>query len=125
MSNPPANPSANPPANLPANPTANPTANPPANAITSLSLPLEGVFDTFDADFRSCQDYAKLAGYSFTIGKSDKKQGRAIKILICKRGGKHRTSVQDDYRQRKRLSFKTGCQFVVKVRQRADQLIPH
>src|SRR6266536_3602496 len=85
-------------------------------APTLLSLPSEGVFDTFKLSYDHCQEHAKLAGYAFVIGRTDKKYGRLIRTLIYKRGGKHKDKVGED-RVRDRGSFKAGCQFAVRVRE--------
>jgi len=54
----------------------------PAN-IKPLSLPLEGLFDSYEALFNSAQQYAKDALYAFVIGKTDRRKGRIIRILTC------------------------------------------
>jgi hypothetical protein len=51
-----------------------------------LSLPLEASFDSYDLLYNAAQAYTKLAGYSFVTGKSERRKGRLLKVLHCKRG---------------------------------------
>jgi hypothetical protein len=66
-------------------------------SIALLSLPPKGIFDSFELLYTACQHHARLAGYAFTTAKSKKRQGRVIKTLIYKRGGKHRVIINEDY----------------------------
>jgi hypothetical protein len=95
---------------------------PSPGSIALLSLPPERVFESFDQLFNACQQHARLAGYAFTTAKSEKRAGRVIKTLICKRGGKHKASINEDYRIRNKSSFKSNCQASIKVRERSDGL---
>jgi hypothetical protein len=109
---PPSSPSTSP--SLPHNPDSIPAS------ITPLSLPPEGIFESFDQLLNACQQYARLAGYAFTTAKSEKRHGKVIKTLICKRGGKHKPSIDEDYRIRNRGSFKSNCQASIKARETQD-----
>jgi len=62
----------------------------PAPALL-LSLPSEGIFDTFKLLYDHCQEHAKLASYAFVIGRTDKKYGLLVKTLIYERGVSTRT----------------------------------
>jgi hypothetical protein len=99
---------------LPHNPDSIPAS------ITLLSLPPEGIFETFDQLLDACQQHARLAGYAFTTAKSEKRHGKVIKTLICKRGGKHKPSIDEDYRIRNKGSFKSNCQASIKARETQD-----
>ena len=68
---------------LPDNPDSIPAS------IIPLSLPPEGVFHSFDQLLDTCQQHARLAGYAFITAKSEKRNGRVIKTLICKKGRKY------------------------------------
>jgi hypothetical protein len=89
-------------------------------SIAPLSLPSEGIFDSFDQLYDACQQHARLAGYAFTTANSEKRDGRVIKTLICKRGGRHRSTINEDYRIRNKSSFKSNCQVSIKARERLD-----
>jgi hypothetical protein len=80
-------------------PLPTPTSHSPSSipaSITPLSLPSEGIFDSFDQLYNACQQHARLAGYAFTTAKSEKRDRRVIKTLICKRGGRHRSTINED-----------------------------
>jgi FAR1 DNA-binding domain len=112
----PSSPSTSPP--LPA-----PISNSPTSilaSITPLSLPSEGIFASFNQLYDTCQRHARLAGYAFAISKSEKREGRVIKILLCKRGGTHQSRVNEDYRIRNKSTFKSNCQASIKARERLD-----
>jgi hypothetical protein len=64
---PPSSPSTSP--SLPHNPDSIPAS------ITPLSLPPEGIFESFDQLLNACQQHARLAGYAFTTAKSEKRDG--------------------------------------------------
>lgn len=100
--------------------TSPPLSNSILASITPLSLPPEGIFESFDQLFDTCQQHARLAGYAFTTAKSEKRYGKVIKTLICKRGGKHKPSIDEDYRIRNRGSFKSNCQASIKARETQD-----
>jgi hypothetical protein len=89
-------------------------------SITPLSLPSEGIFASFNQLFNTCQQHARLGGYAFTIAKSEKRDGRVIKTLRCKRGGRHRATINEDRRIRDKSSFKSDCQASIKARERPD-----
>ena len=88
--------------------------------IEALSLPSEGVFRSFQTLFDSVQAHRKLAGYALIVKKSERRKGKWLKVLNCKRGGKERLMVDQEYRKRKRFTFKCECPFSIKVRERGD-----
>jgi hypothetical protein len=88
--------------------------------ITPLSLPPEGIFDSFELLYAACQRHAKAAGYAFVTAKSEKRGGRVIKTLACKRGGIHQPKVNEDHRIRNKSTFKTNCQASLKAREGRD-----
>ena len=90
-------------------------------SITPLSLPSKGTFASFDQLFNTCQQYARLAGYAFTTAKSKKRDRRVIKILRCKRGGRHRATINEDCRIQDKSLFKSNCQASIKARERLDR----
>jgi hypothetical protein len=51
--------------------------------IVSLSLPPEGVFDSFEALDVFTKKYAKSAGYTVIIGKSERRKGRILRYINC------------------------------------------
>jgi hypothetical protein len=92
-----------------------------ATNIEPLSLPPEGVFQSFDALFSSLQEYGILAGCAYITKKSERREGRWIKTIACKRSGKERPRIDnEEYRQRHRYTFKCECPFSVKARERCD-----
>jgi hypothetical protein len=89
-------------------------------SITLLSLPPEGSFDSFELLLTACQRHAKAAGYAFATYKSEKRKGRAFKTLICKRGGIHRTKINEDYRIHNGGTFKHNCPVSIRAREQKD-----
>ncbi len=65
-------------------------------AIVSLSLPPEASFNSFAALLEAAQPHAKSAGYAFVTKKSEKRNGRQITVLQCKRGSIYRTSISNE-----------------------------
>ena len=95
-------------------------------AIGLLSLPPEARFESFEALkwAAQAQAHALAASYAFVTGKGDTRNGRRIKHLDCKRAGNYRgkgAPTHED-RVRDRKSVKSGCQFSIKARERADGL---
>jgi hypothetical protein len=89
--------------------------------ITLLSLPSKGTFASFDQLFNTYQQYTRLVGYAFTTAKSEKRDRRVIKILRCKRGGRHRATINEDCRIQDKSLFKSNCQASIKARERLDR----
>ena len=83
--------------------------------IQSLSLPPEGEFQTFEALLTACQEHAKAAGYAFVKANSEKRSGRYIKTINCKRAGNMCSKVPEDVRKRHRNSVKTGRFFNIEI----------
>ena len=69
--------------------------------IVSLSLPPEGVFNTFEALDSFTKEYTKSAGYTVVVGKSEKRNGRVLKFINCKRNGIEKDLLGEN-RQRRR-----------------------
>ncbi|KAI1004030.1 hypothetical protein K3495_g4180 [Podosphaera aphanis] len=90
--------------------------------IKKLSIPSEGIFESFAELFSACQQHAKMAGYAFSVSKSEKRCGRFIKHINCKHYGEVPTKRPGDVSPRKRLrsSFKTGCKVSLKAREKSD-----
>jgi hypothetical protein len=88
--------------------------------IEALSLPPEAAFRSYQALFDSVQAHGKLAGYALIVKKSETRKGKCLKVLNCKREGKERCIVNEEYRQRKRFTFKCQCPFSIKARERID-----
>jgi hypothetical protein len=82
----------------------------------SIAKPLYNVIKGVKKTFR----YKQRILYAFTTAKSEKRFGRVIKTLICKRGGKHKASINEDYRIRNKSSFKANCQASIKARETLD-----
>jgi hypothetical protein len=93
---------------------------PSPSSITPLSLPPKGIFDSFELLYAACQHYAKAARYTFIIAKSEKRGRRVIKTLACKRGGIHKSKVNEDHRIREKSTFKTNCQASIKAKEERD-----
>jgi len=89
-----------------------------------LSLPPERDFDSYEELLQFAQAHAKSALYALVIGKSERRKGRMIRILVCQRGGHsskkstYRPGISEDLRSRNRSTLKTGCLFSIKARER-------
>ena len=81
--------------------------------IQELSIPPEGLYNSFGELFSACQRHAKMAGYAFSNGSSNKRYGRCIKYINCKQYGDlpKKNSGAAGSRKRLRSSFKTDTAF--------------
>ena len=103
-----------------------PSINPPV--VPPLSLPPEGCFDSYEALFTSAQQHAKSALYAFTIGNSERRNGKIIRIILCQYGGlsiytasyKAKSNQQNTSYSRNRNTTKTECLFSIKARERTN-----
>ena len=87
----------------------------------SLSPPPIGLYPTFDALYTAAQQHAKTAGYALAILKGERRNGRLVKVLVCKRGGRSfKSAVPEASRQRDRNTVKCKCPFNFKARERPD-----
>jgi hypothetical protein len=93
-----------------------------ATTTEPLSLPPQALFDSYDALLQSIQQHAKSAGYAFTTSKSERRKGKRLIYMGCKRAGKERATVSEEDRRRRRQTVKCGCQFSVKIRELANGL---
>jgi hypothetical protein len=92
-------------------------------AVAPLSLLSEASFDSFDSLYASAQAYAKLAGYAFVTEKSERRKGRILKFLHCKRGRKQQPSISnEDHCLRYRRITRNNCLVFIKARKRPDGL---
>jgi hypothetical protein len=100
-----------------------PSPSPSPSLPPLLSLPPEGVFDSFEALESVCQAHAKSAGYAFTTHKSERRKGRWIKTLICKRGREYRShnkEFDEDSRLRARETFKIKCPVIINAKEKVN-----
>ena len=88
--------------------------------ITPLSPPPAESHASFEELFEILQTHARNAGYAITTGNSEKRKGRVMKILVCKKSGTHRSEIDEPSRKRQRLTQKSLCPFRVKARERRD-----
>ena len=88
--------------------------------VTPLSSPPAESHASFEELFEILQTHARNAGYAITTGNSEKRKGRVMKILVCKKSGSHRSEIDKPSRKRQRLTQKSLCPFRVKARERRD-----
>jgi len=94
-----------------------------ASCILPLSLPPERDFDSYEELLQFAQSHTKSALYAFVIGKSERRKGRIIRILVCQCGGHsstkstYRPGVSNDLWLRNWTILKTGCLFSIKARE--------
>ena len=67
-----------------------------ATNIEPLSLPPEGVFQSFDSLFLSLQEHRISAGCVYIIKNSERRDGRWIKTIAYKRSGKERPRIDNE-----------------------------
>ena len=74
----------------------------PEHDIIPLSLPEEGVFESWDALLSASQHHARLAGYALVQGPGSERRkdkgNRWIRFLICKHSRAYKSSVEEPYR---------------------------
>jgi hypothetical protein len=75
--------------------------------IVSLSLLPEGVFNSFKALDMFTKEYAKSAGYTIIIRKSERRKGRILRYINYKRASTERSSTLEDDRQYRQQTIKT------------------
>ena len=68
--------------------------------ITPLSLPPEGIYESFEALNTYTKEYTRSAGYTVIIGKSERRKGQQLKYINYKRASIERPSVLVENRQR-------------------------
>jgi hypothetical protein len=95
------------------------------HGVTLLSLPGEGVFDSWEELFSATQNHAKLAGYALVQGRGSERRkdkgNRWTKFLICKHGRAYRQEIEEPYRKRpNRTTRKTDCMVRMKVQERPN-----
>ena len=89
--------------------------------IEPLSLPPESTFDSLEQLSLYTQSYAKSTGYAFVIGKRDLcSKGRRVRYFNCKRAGKERRRVNEEYRIRERSTYKCEYRFSIRVGEEDD-----
>jgi len=92
-----------------------------APCILPLSLPPKRDFNSYEELLQFAQSHAKSALYAFVIGKSERRKGRIIRILVCQRKGHsstkstYRPKVSNNLRLRNRTTLKTSCLFSIKA----------
>lgn len=90
--------------------------------VVLLSLPAEGRYASYDLLKAAAQSHAKSAGYAFacTGSKIKKKNGRYIKTLSCRRGGKKYHDTVNEGRKRNKCTHKVDCPVRIRARERPD-----
>jgi hypothetical protein len=74
-----------------------------------LSLPAEGIYTSLEAAKTAIK---MSAGYALVIGKNDIKKGRRVIQMNCKRFGKEKARINEEYRRRHRYTVKCECLFL-------------
>ena len=85
-----------------------------------LSLPAEGIYISLEAAKTAISLHSMSAGYALVIGKNDVKKGRRVIQMNCKRFGKEKARINEEYRRRHRYTVKCECLFSIKIREQTD-----
>ena len=72
-----------------------------------LSLPAEGIYTSLEAAKTAISLHSMSAGYVLVIGKNDIKNGRRVIQMNCKRFGKEKARINEEYRRRHRYTVKS------------------
>ena len=86
-----------------------------------LSLPAEGIYTSLEAAKTAISLHSMSAGYALVIGKNDiLKKGRRVIQMNCKRFGKEKARINEEYRRSHRYTVKCECLFSIKIREQTD-----
>src|ERR1700740_19893 len=85
-----------------------------------LSLSAEGIYTSLEAAKTAISLHSMSAGYALVIGKNDIKKGRRVIQMNCKRFGKEKARINEEYRRRHRYTVKCECLFSIKIREQTD-----
>ena len=73
-------------------------------------------FETFQEAYDFYNTYAKYTGFGIKKGQHNGSR----RYLQCVREGKHRKSVNEDERKRDKLSKRTGCKAMIRLKEKSD-----
>ena len=73
--------------------------------------PAEGIYTSLEAAKTAISLHSMSAGYALVIGKNDIKKGRRVIQMNCKRFGKEKARINEEYRRRHRYTVKCECLF--------------
>jgi hypothetical protein len=85
-----------------------------------LSLPAEGIYTSLEAAKTAISLHSMSAGYALVIGKNDIKKGRRVIQTNCKRFGKEKARINEEYRRCHRYTVKYECLFSIRIREQTD-----